>query len=136
MTPNIAVGMANEMFDLDIPMIEQEWGNWPFEMVKALGAAGRLKGMEAFVEKLDTGLDPATGQPKAKPAAGAGKEPTSFGGKKGKGGKKPAATKEDAQRAVRAELLALRNILAHPEEPVTEITQDDGEVVEVRHRAR
>lgn len=30
MTPNVAIGIANEMFDMSIPAIEEDWGNEPF----------------------------------------------------------------------------------------------------------
>lgn len=32
MTPNIAIGVANEMFDMQIPVIEDPWGDMPFEL--------------------------------------------------------------------------------------------------------
>lgn len=32
MTPNVAIGLANELFDLNIPLIEEEWGSFPFVM--------------------------------------------------------------------------------------------------------
>ncbi|QIG76079.1 capsid portal protein [Rhizobium phage RHph_I4] len=125
MTPNTAVGLANELFDLDIPTIVEEWGNWPFDMVKSLGAAGRLKGMEGFVEEMDAQVDPATGQPKKPGAPDGGKKP------------KETEAKEKAQRTIRAALLDLRNALAHPEETDTqEVRRDDGSVIEVRKRAR
>lgn len=126
MTPNTAVGLANELFDLDIPTIEEDWGNWPFEMVKALGAAGRIKGMEGFVEKLDQNVDPLTGKPKAPAGAKPGDD------------KKP----EKATKAIREALMDLRNAIAHPEplpEPaqeMTEVIREDGTVLEVRKRAR
>ncbi|AHC30434.1 portal protein [Rhizobium phage vB_RleS_L338C] len=123
MTPNVAVGLANEMFDLDIPTIDDDWGNWPFEMVKALGAAGRIKGMKDFLEEVDTQVDPLTGQPKKAPASAPA-------GEKSK-------AKEKAERAVRSALLDLRNAIAHPEEPATqEIVRDDGTTLEVRTRVR
>jgi len=31
MTPNIAITVANEMLDMDMPKIEDEWGNLPFQ---------------------------------------------------------------------------------------------------------
>lgn len=51
MTPNTAIGLANEYFGLDIAEIEDEWGNWPFDIVKALAARGQLKGIDAIVDK-------------------------------------------------------------------------------------
>lgn len=32
MTPNVAIALANEMFDLQIPVVEEDWGNMPFAM--------------------------------------------------------------------------------------------------------
>lgn len=70
MTPNQAIDMANEYFDLDINQIEGEWGNYPFEIVKAMAASGELKGVEDIHEPKP---EPVV-QPGAfgKPAAGDG----------------------------------------------------------------
>lgn len=46
LTPNVAIGIANELFDLSIKMIEDDWGNYPFSAVTALISAGRFTGME------------------------------------------------------------------------------------------
>lgn len=35
MTPNIAISMANEMFDMQIPVIEDGWGDEPFAFTRA-----------------------------------------------------------------------------------------------------
>lgn len=73
MTPNMAIQMANEYFDLDMASIEEPWGNWPFEIVKTLATSGRLKGMEEIAEKIDPKLAtlPGAGAPPAdKPEAG------------------------------------------------------------------
>ena len=43
LTPNVAIGIANEMFDLQIPNIEEEWGNYPMSMVSTLLGASKLK---------------------------------------------------------------------------------------------
>lgn len=37
MTPNIAIGIANEMFDMQIPHVEEDWGDEPFEVTLAAG---------------------------------------------------------------------------------------------------
>jgi hypothetical protein len=42
MTPNVAIGIANEMFDLDIELIEGIWGNLPFAVVEKLVETGKL----------------------------------------------------------------------------------------------
>jgi PBSX family phage portal protein len=43
LTPNVAIGIANEMFDLEIATIDEDWGNYPMAMVSALLTAGKLK---------------------------------------------------------------------------------------------
>jgi PBSX family phage portal protein len=43
LTPNVTIGIANELFNLEIPNIEEDWGNYPFAMVTALLAASKLK---------------------------------------------------------------------------------------------
>jgi PBSX family phage portal protein len=43
LSPNIAIGIANEVFDLEIPPVEEDWGDYPFAMVTAMLAAGKLK---------------------------------------------------------------------------------------------
>jgi PBSX family phage portal protein len=43
LSPNIAIGIANEVFDLEIPAVEEDWGDYPFAMVTAMLAAGKLK---------------------------------------------------------------------------------------------
>ena len=34
MTPNMAITIANEVFGLNRPLIEEEWGDMPFELAK------------------------------------------------------------------------------------------------------
>lgn len=62
MTPNVAIGLANEQFDLKIPMIEEAWGDYPFAIVNALATAGKLKGLEEILAEIDDemGLDEDT----------------------------------------------------------------------------
>lgn len=65
LTPNQAIDLANEYFDLEIEQIGEEWGNLPFEMVQTLLNAGRLKGVEKWQEEAKdppVTLD-ATGKP-------------------------------------------------------------------------
>lgn len=54
MTPNIAIGIANEMFDLKLSRIEDAWGDYPFEIVANLSASGQLVGIEEIVKELNT----------------------------------------------------------------------------------
>lgn len=58
MTPNIAIGMANEMFDLEIEVISEPWGNFPFSVIKAMAAKGTIKGWEDVMDKVDPPADP------------------------------------------------------------------------------
>lgn len=51
LTPNISIGIANELFDLHIPNIEEPWGDYPMKMVMAMLQEGTLKGVEAVREK-------------------------------------------------------------------------------------
>lgn len=51
-TPNIAVGITNELFDLDIRRINSPWGNYPFEMVMELLRQGKLEGVEDIVKEI------------------------------------------------------------------------------------
>lgn len=46
LTPNISIGIANELFDLKIKRITEVWGDYPFAMAVALLEKGELKGME------------------------------------------------------------------------------------------
>ncbi len=61
MTPNIAIGIANELFDLDIEIIDEEWGNFPFEATMSLLGRAKLKGMAALgsaVEAVEEATQP------------------------------------------------------------------------------
>lgn len=46
LTPNIAIGLANELFDLNIEIIKDKWGSFPFPVVSALVSQGLAKGFE------------------------------------------------------------------------------------------
>jgi hypothetical protein len=132
MTPNIAIALANEYFDLQLEKIDEEWGNWPFEIVKNLAAGGKLEGSQEIERKITINPDgsktdedgnlveaapPPPGgafhDPNAKPDEEKGKPPAA----------KPVATKPtatkpkpaqptDATKAAVAQALGdLRNIL-------------------------
>lgn len=53
MTPNVAIGLANEQFGLDIATIEEAWGNYPWAIVQALAQSGKLKGFEDIIAEID-----------------------------------------------------------------------------------
>jgi PBSX family phage portal protein len=48
-TPNIAIGIANELFDLALTPISTEWGNYPFPLVMQLALAGNLNGLQEIM---------------------------------------------------------------------------------------
>ena len=39
-TPNVAIGLANEMFDLDIPHITEVWGDYPMQIIQNAARSG------------------------------------------------------------------------------------------------
>lgn len=43
LTPNLAIQMANQFFDMEIKPVEEEWGDYPYDLVKALITADRLR---------------------------------------------------------------------------------------------
>jgi PBSX family phage portal protein len=53
MTPNVAIGLANEQFGLDIPTIIEPWGNYPWAVVRALATAGKIKGFEEIMAAIE-----------------------------------------------------------------------------------
>jgi capsid portal protein len=57
MTPNIAIALANEYFDLELEKIKEDWGNWPFEIVKNLASAGKLEGSQVIERKITVNAD-------------------------------------------------------------------------------
>jgi hypothetical protein len=46
MTPNVAIGIANEMFDMKIENVADDWGDYPFVVIKALASRGEAVGWE------------------------------------------------------------------------------------------
>ena len=46
MSPNTAIGLANEMFDLNIPAIEEAWGNYPISFSTQVLTDGYLAGID------------------------------------------------------------------------------------------
>lgn len=107
LTPNIVIGLANEYFDLDIPEVEREWGDWPFDIVKFVAENGRLKGLEDIVDPdQQWGTIGEPGQFNEDAAAlDAGKTPpedTSSG---------DAKLKKQAQRIVRKSMFELHELI-------------------------
>ncbi|QSY98642.1 hypothetical protein J2J97_31730 (plasmid) [Rhizobium bangladeshense] len=56
-TPNIAIALANEYFDLELEKIKEDWGNWPFEIVKNLASAGKLEGSQVIERQVTVNPD-------------------------------------------------------------------------------
>lgn len=52
LTPNVAIGMANEMFNLDIEDIADDWGNMPFQMALQ-SVAGVKPALDKAADELD-----------------------------------------------------------------------------------
>lgn len=69
LTPNIAVGIANELFDLAIPEIKEPWGDFPFPLVLELAKKGRLGGLDAILAEIEPGDGETTPTPEEKAAA-------------------------------------------------------------------
>lgn len=139
LTPNVAIGLANEMFDLDIDKIEETWGDYPMAIVTQLTTAGKYKfenlqnaeppapaAPGAGMVDPETGEPVPVGTPGAKPAPGAsGGQKPPFGGKQVAGqGKDPnnadevgstsipmGAQKADTQTAVRSAMFDLVDTL-------------------------
>lgn len=51
MTPNVAIGLANEMFDLNIPTIEEAWGDYPISFSTKLLEGDYLAGISDLYAK-------------------------------------------------------------------------------------
>ncbi len=53
LTPNVAIGLANDFFDLEIPAVEASWGDFPFDVVLSLVDKGVVpEGMEDLLSVL------------------------------------------------------------------------------------
>jgi hypothetical protein len=130
MTPNVAIGLANEQFGLNIPVIDHEWGNFPFTIVEALATSGKLIGFEKIMKEIEEAELDESGnpvQPGATPAAPATEE-----GEEGEG-----KEKADQPRQIRRALGDLRDILEEasrqrynppPRKRAVQATMDNGQV--------
>ena len=53
LTPNVAIGLANDFFDLEIPFAEGEWGDFPFSLTIAMIDGGIMpSGLKNLTEKV------------------------------------------------------------------------------------
>lgn len=64
MTPNVAIGIANELFDLKVPLIEEEWGDMPY---KSGGGVGVDTEFDANGKPVKPEPPAPVGKPKDKP---------------------------------------------------------------------
>lgn len=128
MTPNTAIGIANEMFDLDIERIKEDWGNLPYTTVETLIASGNLEmspeGKLVYAKKPDP-VAPASASPAAS------------------GDKKPAATKksddenpDDRNKAVRSAMMTLRDTLLNEDDQAEEVARLSAEQAVLQFRSR
>lgn len=66
MTMNTVIAMANDYFNLDMPTVTDEWGDWPFAIVKQLAINGSLKGMDVIADVTQATVvaaQPGSGKP-------------------------------------------------------------------------
>lgn len=123
LTPNIAISLANQFFDLDIPAIEEDWGDYPFAIVGELVKQGKISFED--IENTDPlehtlTLEQQFAPPEPKPVAGA----------------KPAQ-KQDVPEPVaqaREALLALRSVMLATSSATRHAVKGDKMPVAVRQR--
>lgn len=75
-TPNIGIQMANEMYGLSIPKIEEEWGNLPFSMILEMVKTNLFKlsdEAQLALEGIDKVMSKFKKPPEAAPVPGKGK---------------------------------------------------------------
>lgn len=53
MTPNIAIGLANELFDLEIAPVTEEWGDMPFSLVRSAAGNSGISASAATQTDID-----------------------------------------------------------------------------------
>lgn len=82
LTPNVIIGLANELFDLEIEQVTDDWGNFPYDMVTTAIGMQRLEPKGLFNKEAPAPVLP--GMP-GDPNAPGGKAPA---------GKKPADKKK------------------------------------------
>lgn len=67
LTPNTVIAITNKLFDLKIEPVDQEWGDYPYSMIRDYISRGVvIKGVDEFMEKINgaisvLGKDPRGG---------------------------------------------------------------------------
>ena len=72
LTPNVVIGLANQILAIDVPSISEDWGNVPFAVILELIKKGTvIKGLDSFIVQLATAAESPTAQdtPQKKEAA-------------------------------------------------------------------
>jgi len=124
LTPNVAIQMANEFFDLEITPVGEFWGDYPFALVQTLAQTGQLDPEKMgelgklFLPPVDTSDDPG-GNPND-----AGGRPSGVGNGEGSGnGAAPARPKRARGQALMNEasigVATLRKLLEDVRETQT-----------------
>lgn len=115
LTPNVAIGLANDFFDLEIPSVEAAWGDLPFSLVESLVQQGfTLEGMDLVAEGIDEEMPPEM------PPEDAGQQP-------------PFEEDEDEERRAARAYNILREGLRNMRRA---LTRPDPSELPPRHRSR
>ena len=136
LTPNIAIAMANQFFNLDIPAVEDDWGDYPFPIVMELVKTGRMSFDEIENDHLE--------ELAAAAAAGSSKigdnsknaAPGEIDDKEGDAASAAKADVPPAVMAARDALLGLRSALLSVTSAASHAMKGDSMPVAVRVRKR
>ncbi len=71
LNPNVIIGLANELFDLEIPLIEEPWGDIPFSLTTIAVQAG-VEPEEEVPDPFDVEEDDPNDKPVPQPASDEG----------------------------------------------------------------
>lgn len=112
LTPNVAIGLANELFNLEIEQIDEPWGDFPFELAKS----GRVPVTGDALDDLANALDEAFNQAEQEAANSKGK------------GKNPKEKEEEVKAALKVMRETVRKNL--------EEARDRSRTVRSRKRTR
>jgi hypothetical protein len=91
LTPNVAIGMANRLFRLQIPPVTAAWGDVPFQFSNTLAQQGRLKGIGKVATPMVAGIAAAPGPHGAQNTSESVADPDQIRGEPGANADKPPA---------------------------------------------